>query len=197
MIGKSTVVSPFGSSIPNLTQNVDFGYKRTNISGGTLARGSVVMPAYLEGGHGIVRTKLDGPTGLFSAVKLPNNFVDDGSGTLTGVANNKLYARGPFYVTTNDAAKVAADDGDVFVWDGGPSSSYMQVLVRRDWTTALSEGILLGATTGQAYLSVANAAAATISDPVARVAVRIPAGTYAASVSTQLITVQFIGTGPI
>ena len=192
MIADTTVINPFGPSIPDYTDKEDFGTKLTNVTGGALSRGSVVMPAFGDTAHSIDRTKYAGTGSLYSAVKTPADLVDDGSGTISGVANNPLFGYyGPFYVAMNAADDTIADNKQGRFFDGGPLGSFMEVRVNYDWTNDLYEGIALAPVSGQTYLGVADLTAVANPRPVARVPVQIPAGTFAAGTSTQLIRVLF------
>lgn len=189
----SYTVNPFGISLPNLTAKKNWGQKKTNISGAALPRGAVVLPPYADTGHGLDREKIGGSDGLYTAVTVAGtNLFDATAGAQNGY--------GPFEAVTNDVNSPAADDGEVYTWDGGEDGSIMQILVRRDWTTVLRAGVPLALIEGQYYLVPTNTAGvATVTEthsiPIAMTVVEIPAGTYAAATSTELITVRFKGTG--
>lgn len=190
MFGDSTTVNPFGMSMPDYTGDRVFGHTPTNISGGALARGDVVMPCFnasTAAAHGFDPDLIWGTNGVFRAVIKPETLYD-------GTTGADLMA-GPFAVVTQALGDSAADNAPVRVWDGGPNSSFMEVKVYHDWTTVLPAGELLFAVEGQTYLVTAtllNGIEATKSRAIGRTLARIPADA-GGSTTALLKRIQFSG----
>lgn len=189
MWGDKQGVSPFGLSVIDVRQRIDFGVPVKNVTGAAVARGSVLMPAYGDTLHGIDLTKDFAPDGVFSAGKVPAGLYANGS-------NAWAKGYGPFGVCTNAAGKTVADNATVRVFSGGAEGCMAQVLVYHDWTSVLEEGTLLCADAGQIYLVVggfANAAQDTLSRPIGMTTKRYLANTVATTTSAQLIEIYFSG----
>lgn len=197
MWGDQQGVSPFGTSIMDLTAKVNFGHKITSLAAETLPRGSVLMPGYRE--TTVVETEHDYESdGIWLYGILPALQYDLAAGWQNGF--------GPFALTTNDPDKAnipavvgagAARVGSpVRVYSGGVHGAFMEATVSFDWTNDLHAGTLLCADAGEPHLVVGgliDANRATHSRPIARVVKTIPAGTYAAAVSVERIKVFFRG----
>lgn len=190
MFGDSTVVNPFGFSMPDYTGNRKFGVKCTNITGSALTRGAVVMPCFdatVAAAHGFDPDIIWGADGLFHAVMVPATLYDATTGLDLSL--------GPFVVCTDLLGDSVADNKVGTFWGGGPNGSMMDVQINHDWTTAIAPFELLFATEGVTYLSTGaglTGVEATRSRAVGRVLARIPADPDGTT-ETLLKRIQFSG----
>jgi len=188
MFGDQQGVSPFGTSILDFSAKTNFGHTVKNITGATLQRGSVLMPAYGDTLHDIDLTHDYEADGIYSAGILPAVQWSVTLGWQKGF--------GPFAVTTNRSDKPVLDDAFTRVFNGGATGAVLEVLISHDWGTVLEEGTLLVADAGVAHLVVGgliDADMATHSRPIARVMKRIPLDTLDTIVSVQRVPVFFRG----